>query len=231
MRIGVTERGDAGLDLSWRQFVTDSKVDGAILITKRPSALVPILVGMSLPSNIIVHCTITGLPKSIEPNVNSTEKELEAYHELVKLLGPTRAVLRIDPIIPGFISHLPSLAKEAEGRVRISFLDLYDHVRRRFTEANIDPKQTTFHAPLDTRKDLFHLIERNSVKVPEVCGEPDFDCTGCVSQTDLLAMGLSGRVTPGGQQRKACACAGEKFEMLVNRAPCPHKCLYCYWRS
>lgn len=34
LKIGITERGDAGLDFTWAQSLINHKVDGAILITK-----------------------------------------------------------------------------------------------------------------------------------------------------------------------------------------------------
>ena len=34
MKIGITERGDAGLDFTWYNAVKTNKVDGAVLITK-----------------------------------------------------------------------------------------------------------------------------------------------------------------------------------------------------
>ena len=34
MKIGFTERGDAGIDLSWVSKLENNEVDGAVLITK-----------------------------------------------------------------------------------------------------------------------------------------------------------------------------------------------------
>lgn len=34
MRIGITERGDAGLDFAWVDKIKNNKVDAAVLITK-----------------------------------------------------------------------------------------------------------------------------------------------------------------------------------------------------
>ena len=34
MKIGITERGDAGIDLSWESKLKYDAIDGAVLITK-----------------------------------------------------------------------------------------------------------------------------------------------------------------------------------------------------
>ena len=39
LKIGITERGDGGLDQSWRKSLADHVVDGAIIITKAPQLI------------------------------------------------------------------------------------------------------------------------------------------------------------------------------------------------
>ena len=68
-KIGATDGGDAGLDLSWKEKL--SSVDGAVLITKR---VTPKLIEAvrNLP-NVIVHATCTGYGSTVlEPNVPAT---------------------------------------------------------------------------------------------------------------------------------------------------------------
>jgi hypothetical protein len=55
--IGITERGDAGLDLSWADRL--SEVDGAILITKNPRPKFQKVV-MEASKPVIIHFTVTG---------------------------------------------------------------------------------------------------------------------------------------------------------------------------
>ena len=90
---------------------------------------------------------------------------------------------------------------------------------------------TNLHAPLWYRKRL--LIEcENLVGQPiGVCGEPGMECTGCISQADLNALGLVDDTITIGRQRKACACLSIKTELLDRRSPCKHDCLYCYWKG
>src|SRR4030042_5411374 len=96
--IGITERGDAALDLSWVNWVMQNKP--AILISKDPLKLCSILEGLK-HSNIIVHATITGYGHSdLEPNVPVVDNAFEGYSRLINKLGNARVVLRVDPVIP-----------------------------------------------------------------------------------------------------------------------------------
>ena len=225
MKIGVTERGDAANNLVWLEAVKRKAVDGCIAITKAPQALLPLF----LPSNVMVHCTITGQGGTVlEPNVALPEVVLAAYHELVKRYGGERIVLRIDPILlmdAAALDRACEVCEAARGRVRISFLDYYPHVRERFTERGITYVQD-FHAPLILREKLWAQMGK-----PEVCAEPGMICSGCVSQRDLRAMGIENTLTVGGRQRQNCACAAEKVELLADKKPCKHACLYCYWQN
>lgn len=220
MRIGITERGDAGLDPSW----IANDCDGVIAITKAPHKLIS-----PLPENTIVHCTITGYGGTfIEPGVASPEITLESYNRLVDQYGGERIVLRIDPIIPSTkgIETAKAIFAKRRGRVRISFIDAYDHVRERFAEHGIEIPWKGVHAPLETRKK--YLEEFPDV---EICGEPDLVCTGCVSKKDLAVLGLYSKSDKKAKQRPYCNCLAIKKELFVYRKPCEHKCIYCYWKD
>lgn len=223
MKIGITERGDAGLDLSWLK----AKVDGVVAITKAPQNLVEI----SLPDNVVVHCTITGLGATpIEPNVASTAITLPAYYELVEKYGSERVVLRVDPILPiePWVHNAIDVIECARGRVRISFIDAYRHTRSRLATVGVSLPWTGLHADLSVRIKLWEIFGR-----PEVCAEPGMvECTGCISPRDVAAMGLDVSRLSGHtcSQRQLCRCVAEKTEVLTQRGRCPHGCLYCYWK-
>jgi hypothetical protein len=138
-------------------------------------------------------------------------------------------VLRIDPIIPTIegtrIAKNILRCKEYNGRVRVSFIDQYPHTRQRLKEAGVPLPWDTFHAPLELRKKAYEELGR-----PEICGEPDFECTGCVSVQDCKTFKIIPEKELKGQ-RKFCACLLNKKELLSSRHPCGNKCLYCYWRG
>ena len=102
MKIGITERGDAGINSLWTQKV--DTVDGMILITKNITEIFKANV-LSLYHKgykIIVHCTCTGYGSSaLEPNVPDYKWQLSSLENLIKRGFPAEnCVLRIDPILP-----------------------------------------------------------------------------------------------------------------------------------
>jgi len=232
--IGITERGDPSIDLSWYDWVRVNKP--AILITKNPLKLYEILTNEFDINkiNIIVHSTITGYAHTLyEPNTPSVNESIDGYVNLINTFGHSRIVLRIGPIIPtqsGFrvANNVYDLARYAAGienktRVRISFLDNYKHVKNRFTEAGLPELSYNFHAPLKDREWIWKALEK-----PEICCEPEMENTPCVSDKDCRIFGVE-PLEAKGFQRKLCGCLGNKFELLSNKKRCPNKCLYCYW--
>jgi DNA repair photolyase len=225
--IGITERGDASLNLAWVSWVKEGKP--AILITKAPSKLIPVIKDLGLVGiNIIVHCTITGFGGTVvEPGVAKPDVELEAYDNLINLIGLRRVVLRIDPIMPtqeGIASAL-AVYKRCLGVCRISFMDMYPHVRNRLKTIHYEPFWSGIHAPLHVRKEV-------AAKFPgaEICGEPDLPCSGCVSAQDCEILRITTTNTRA-NQRNACNCLAVKHELLSNKGQCTHKCIYCYWKG
>ena len=138
-------------------------------------------------------------------------------------------VLRVDPVIPYEKGVLVAKGvigeRDAAGRARISFLDLYPHVKKNFLDEGFTLPWDTFHAPLELRQKAWEELGR-----PEICGEPGFLCTGCVSAQDCKVFNVKPSDGSGGQ-RKFCACLANKKELLTSRSPCPHNCIYCYWGS
>jgi len=230
--IGITERGDAALDLGWLKWVQSKP---AILITKDPSKLFDIL-KVHPQFNIIIHTTITGFGGTVlEPNVPSFDKSIDAYCKLCELYGQDRVVLRVDPIIPTengaflarkVINYAKERIKNNSMRIRISFLDNYDHVKERFKNAGLPSMPwSTLHAPLDVRMKVWEELGK-----PEICGEPGFKCTGCISELDCKILNVIPNDLKKGQ-RTFCACLLNKKELLKQRSRCYHNCTYCYWKD
>jgi len=221
--IGITERADPTINTKWQPWVNSGHP--AILITKMPRLLFPML---RAKENIIVHCTITGLGATpVEPNIDPPKVSLEYYHKFCRLLGPERVVLRIDPIVHWWThsSKLKKLAKEAEGRLRISFLDLYPHSRQRFLDAGLVAPQITFHKSLEDRIWIWENLGK-----PEVCAEPGLPNVPCVSKLDCEILGVEPSSHKKGQRRN-CGCLANKTELCTWPPKCTYGCLYCYWKD
>lgn len=256
--IGFTEAGDAGLDLSWRQalLAPGSYYDGAVLITKgvydRFIDAVMGICGHGVPVEVHAGCTGWG-GTAVEPNVMPVERQLAQVRKLLDRGFPAeRLTLRIDPIFPteAGIARATSVVDAAykEGilpgcRVRFSVFDQYPHVAERFHRAGLPPvyPDGAKYAPDYAFRQLAEALGRYPLAfescaepgMPDRCGKATFPRTGCLSHTDFVRMGLVGDERPGSnnQRRDGCLCNAAKHEMLHNRRPCAHGCLYCYWRD
>lgn len=233
--IGITERGDACVHYHELNF---DGLLGVVLITKDPAGLLQKFSHFGEPPvPYIVHCTITGHGATkMEPNVPPVEASIEAWKTFCSTIGLERTVLRVDPIFPtdnGFQAAKPILKQAGpEHRLRISFADAFPHVRQRLLAAfGKEPAWKGVHAKIGPRRHIVDNILTMKLK-PEICGEPGFVCTGCVSARDLRALGVSCReALPLRPQRHPCMCLAVKKELLAHKSPCFHGCLYCYWQS
>lgn len=247
MKIGVTERGDGGIDLSWGNKL--DKVDGAIIITKNltDDCIDAIL---SNQEKLLLHCTCTGLGGSVlEPNVPDYKTQINQLQKLVERgFDTSRVVLRVDPLIPtekGLKTAQEALDYAMETipnikRVRVSIIDMYPHVRERFTNLGLPlPYGNNFAPGAEHIRMVNDWVRENKKKYPgvsfESCAEGKLifcEQVGCVSQKDVDLLGLTmDDSSAEGYQRKGCLCLSCKTELLTSKHPCKHQCVYCYWKN
>lgn len=240
-RFGVTERGDAGLDLSWTQKLP--AYDAVILITKslNDKFIEEVVKAHNASFKIMVHITTTGYGGTIlEPCVKDADWTLQQTKKLIKKGFPAdRLVLRIDPIIPtdkGIFRATKVLELfEDVGikRVRYSFMDMYPHVKERFKAVGVKEPYNSFNPPqnmIDTAIKVLSSYER--IFDLESCAENTPHKKGCISELDYEILQLDLKdVSSKSNQRKTCLCFGSKKEILENRKRCSHNCLYCYWKD
>lgn len=259
MKIGITERGDAGLDLSWENSIINNSVDGAILITKNITQQFTnkVIELYNAGKNIIVHCGCTGWGGTvIEPHVPTYDIQLQNLINLIRNGFPSdNIVLRIDPIIPTdeglqrvqnvmdtFLSNWNQISTN-KPRIRISVLDEYKHVKQRFCALNMNPIYgDSFGPSVNALNQVYQTLLPYQDKIQinhfETCAEANlanrypnlFTPTGCVSQHDINVMGLTyNGINNNPQGRKGCLCLTCKTELLSKPQQCPHRCAYCYW--
>lgn len=251
--VGVTERGDAGLDFSWINKL--NKVEFAIIISKcLNDNLIEELINNK--NRIIFHHTVTGYGSSIlEPNVPSSDIALNQTKKLIANGFPeNQIVLRVDPIVPTKLGIQKAIntinlfmSNTNIKRVRYSFIDLYPHVKERLIKANINLPFNSFSAPKYMMNEALTALEyykepdydddgqpycskRHEIQL-ESCAENTEDKIGCISNKDREILGLDIPLIVGGYQRKGCLCAGNKLELLSNKKRCSNDCLYCYWKD
>lgn len=253
-RIGITEQGDAGYDLSWVNKIEQGSVDAAILVTKCLShGMYDALLSLKQKGfhNIIVHCGCTGRGGTIiEPGAPEYGTQLRSLEKLIRSGFPQeRCVLRIDPIIPDadglnaawlVLKYAKTLFDFNKMRVRISVVDDYRHVKARFQDAGLPtiyPGDQFYASP-----EQFAQVRRLLGMFPDItfetCAEkylhtPNVKACGCISDTDLLLCGIR-RIADTGtnpQNRSGCLCLQGKTELLHNKCQCANRCLYCYWKN
>ena len=249
-KIGITEAGDAGLDLSWENKLQN--VNGAVLITKN---VTPGFIDAVIRNKdkLIVHATITGYGGTVvEPNVPSPDEAFVYLSDLVEKGFPKhKIVIRVDPIVPTLkgIKKAYVIIQKGIGsgylRFRVSIIDMYPYIRTRFYENNLPlPYGEKGFSPSsfqseEVDKMLKSLIEYgkqmcHNIQI-ETCAEPQLKNAlhqGCISSQDLELLGLETDLDNDnvGFQRKNCLCYSGKTELLTNKKRCPHQCLYCYWK-
>lgn len=252
MKIGITERGDAGLNLEWRDKLKD--LDGVILITKNLNqSFISQVIQTSYELPVIVHSTITGWGGTyLEPNVPSYVDSIQNLRLLVNTgFSVENCVLRVDPIIPTdqglrlFDEVVDCVMKYDELkqiRIRISILDEYRHVKKRLTDSGYPPFYGNYFCASIGQilrvQDRVNYWGRKGL-IFETCAEPKLDSPyiikrGCISTEDIRRMGLIKDVSDlsiNPQNRKGCLCLSCKTELLTQKKRCPHQCLYCYWHD
>jgi len=245
MKIGITEAGDAGLDLSWEAKM--DSVDAAVVITKKltPDCRAAL---MRHQGRVILHNTITGYGNTVlEPNVWDCRTSLRVLRDFCEKDGfPKRqVVVRIDPIVPtdkGLRrAEFVLRAALALGftRFRVSVIDMYPHVRERFKKAGVPLPYYDHFSPTPA---MMNAVDRMLEEVwwdfpnisIEACSEQLLNVLpgGCVSGKDLDILGIPhGGLDDLGPQRSGCRCFSGKTELLGGKVRCGNQCLYCYWRD
>lgn len=243
-KIGITERGDAGLDFSWVSKMDN--INAAVLVTKNVNEKFSEEV-LPFKDKVIVHCTCTGLGGTIyEPNVPKWQTQIDNIRDMVEMGFPAKqVVIRIDPIIPTNSRMLDVAEKvvcassDMFRRYRVSLVDMYPHVRNRFLRKRlILPYGDSFYpSPMHTAKvDCWIRMMRNKYGVHfEACSESRLkepEHIGCVSEKDCRILGIEYKGDGTAfRQRRECMCIPAKTELLSNRQPCAHDCVYCYWKK
>lgn len=238
-RFGCTETGEIAFNLD----AFNHLYDGNLIITKR---LTNDLINKLIENKekCILHLTVTGHGGDIlEPLSPTIEQNYKQFLKLINLGFPiNQIVLRIDPIIPtekGFkiaLNVIDVFKNSGIKRVRISFLDMYNHVKERFNKIGLKLPYDTFHAPLEIRKKYISEIQELGKKYGfdvEACGEPGIESIACLSQKDVDILGLTDKIILQGnaEQRKNCNCPLNKTQILgIKPKQCENKCLYCFWK-
>ncbi len=220
-----------------RYVLSPDVVDLLCFCTKNPAPMVPHLHKLAGYGQLW-FVTITPYGTDVEPNVPPKEQVMDSFLALSAAVGSHRVAWRYDPIllndtytIQRHLSDFEHMAKRLCGATDtciISFIDLYEKVKRNFPEAQAVRQQDR----LLVGRSMAKIAARYGMQL-KTCGEGDelapygVDCTGCMT-IPVYEKALGERLVPpkGKPQRKECACwLGNDIGAYHS---CAHLCRYCY---
>ena len=182
--------------------------------------------------------TITPYGRDIEPNVPPKEKVMQDFITLSDKVGINCVGWRYDPIlidrtytIERHIADFEQMCRTLSGHTKvcvISFIDLYEKVKRNFPQA----RSVTPQERITIGRTFAEVGKQYGITI-KACAEGNdlaqygVDCTGCTTrETFETAIGSNLAVPKKKSQRAECACVlGTDIGAYDT---CGHLCRYCY---
>lgn len=215
-------------------------VDLIIFCTKNPAPMLPAMDVLKRYSQYW-FVTITPYGREIEPNVPPKERVLKDFQRLSQIVGVDAVAWRYDPIfISGSYSmeqHLAefeTMAKMLCGYTKtcvISFIDLYQKVRRNFPEV----REVMQQERIQIGKAFVQIGKKYGMTIKS-CAEGDalkpygVDCDGCMTlKTFERTLHKQFCIPHYEAGRSACTCYLSCD--IGQYDTCGHFCRYCYANS
>jgi hypothetical protein len=215
-------------------------VDVIGFCTKNPEPLFPYFDALE-PFGQFWYITITPYGRDIEPAVPNKHRLLRVFRELSARVGPQAVCWRYDPILlsPVYTKayHLrafETMATALEGAtdtVTISFIQIYDKLRRNFPEA----AEVALADRVELAGRLAQIAAAHSMTV-RLCPPDDRLATtgvanaGCMT-LDLYERAIGSKLDPPAFKPARDACACYLGCDIGAYSTCPHLCRYCYAHS
>ena len=186
------------------------------------------------------YVTMTGYGRDIEPYVPDKQKVMEDFKYLSKRVGLNSIGWRYDPIfidekytVDFHLKKFEEMAANLEGYTRIvviSFIDIYEKVKRNFPEA----RGVSADDKVYLGQRIVEIAAAHGMTV-KPCAEGDFlqkygaDCRGCMTLADY-ENAIGKKLNPPKSKiqtaRPDCACfLGADIGTYDT---CGHLCRYCY---
>lgn len=212
-------------------------VDLIAFCTKNPAPMLPHLKELKSYGQYW-FVTITPYGKDIEPNVPDKEQVMRDFQMLSREVGVDSMGWRYDPIlidqtytVERHIADFTHMAETLAGYTNtcvISFLDLYQKVKRNFPEA----REVSKPERIALGQAFVEIGNRYGMKI-KACAEGTelapygVDCSGCMT-LETFETALHGHLDAPKMKsaRKECACyLGSDIGAYDT---CGHLCRYCY---
>ncbi len=220
-----------------RYRLTPDVVDCIGFCTKNPAPMLPHLDKLA---DFGQHwfVTITPYGEDIEPRVPPKEQVMADFRRLSDRLGPHCVTWRYDPILLTDVytvdRHLQDFAamcavlEGATDTCVISFIDLYEKVKRNFPEVRAVPQAER----LLLGREMQHIAVGHGIRLKSCCEGDELasfgvDSTGCMTlSTYEKALGC--RLTAPRQARSTRGCLCHLSADVGAYNTCGHGCRYCY---
>lgn len=182
--------------------------------------------------------TITPYGRNIEPNVPDKQKVIESFKQLSNHIGVDAIGWRYDPIFIGygfdvkkhieFFRKIAQQLKNYTNNCTISFLDLYEKVKRNAPELRPPSKEEQ----IEIAKEFSEIGKENNMTIHSCCektylSEYGLKCNGCMSQ-EIVEKAIKSNLNPPNRKniREGCNCLMGNDIGEYNT--CGHLCKYCY---
>lgn len=234
----VLVRNPYNPNLVTRYRLSPDVVDAIGFCTKNPAPMLPHMDALKSYGQYW-FVTITPYGRDIEPNVPPRERVMEDFKRLSAIVGADCTGWRYDPILLSeeyplkrHFADFEAMARSLSGYTKtcvISFIDLYQKVRRNFPEAREVSKED--RAVIG--QEFVRIGKRYGMEI-KGCGEGreleayGVNCGGCMTlETYEMAIGakLHG---PKQKSRARSACACHLSCDIGQYDTCAHFCRYCY---
>lgn len=197
--------------------------------------------------------TVTGYNEALEPNVVRTEEALRQMEQLAYRYSPQQINWRFDPIILCAEGEKSRRADPAEktrlmmferlcreisafgmDRCTVSFLYLYDKVKRRLRTAKLLPSIPSAEGQIRILQAMAEIAAAYHITI-YTCASPLLEAVlgvkkgHCIDGEYLAKLfGPKASRAKDTGQRKECGCTKSRDIGAYSGQPCLHGCLYCY---
>ncbi len=212
-------------------------VDVLAFCTKNPAPMLP---HMELLENYGQYwfVTITPYGKEIEPHVPPKEQVMQKFIELSNIVGADSMGWRYDPIflneiytVERHLHDFEEMAKTLAGSTHtcvISFLDLYEKVKRNFPEAVRVNKSERLYLG----EEMINIAGKYDMTI-RPCAEGEelaqfgAECSGCMTLS-TFENAIHGRLNAPKKKSQRAECACTLGNDIGQYDTCGHLCRYCY---
>lgn len=208
--------------------------------TKNPAPMLPHMEVLR-PYGQYWYVTVTPYGRDIEPNVPPKESVLEDIKRLSQVVGVDSVGWRYDPILIStqyplerHLADFASMAEVLSGYTHtcvISFIDLYQKVRRNFPEA----REVTQQERIEIGREFVQIGKKCGMTI-KACAEGEeladygVDCGGCMT-IETYEKALHGKLRAPKSKPGRSTCSCHLSCDIGQYDTCGHLCRYCYANS